>query len=112
MNEEQLPRALLIDDNLLTSSRVASALRDRFDVKVSRALEGEAPQVVIINLGSRTMAGVELITTARERFPLSRVVGFCGHKEVEIRRAAKSANILKIYTNDDAHSGLPGLELL
>lgn len=110
-----LPLALLLDDNLLTASRVKSALEGRFRVKLSRALPAEmleTPQVAVINLGSRGIDGIALISACRERFPAARVVGFCGHREVEIRRAAKSAGIAKLFTNDEALSGLAGLETL
>lgn len=62
-------------------------------------------QLAIINLGSRGLDGPDLIAKCRER-GVPRVVGFCGHLEVEIRRAAKTAGIDKILTNDHALSDL------
>jgi methylmalonyl-CoA mutase cobalamin-binding subunit len=61
--------------------------------------------VAIINLGSRGLDGPSLIAKCRER-GIARVVGFCGHLEVEIRRAAKAAGIDKILTNENALSDL------
>lgn len=106
------PLLLLLDDNLLTASRVQASLAPRYTVKLSRQLPAAAlePQAVVINLGSRSLGGLELIARSREQYPSARVVGFCGHKEIEIRRAAKAASIARIFTNEEAHTGLPGLE--
>lgn len=120
------PLALLLDDNLMSATRVQAQLQ-RMDYRVQTAREapapnplanianeasggepfgGETPHLVLINLGSRGLNGVTLIGVCRERFPDSRVVGFCGHLETEIRRAAKAAGIHKILTNDQALSEL------
>lgn len=98
----QKPLALLIDDNLMSSSRVASSLaRLGYEVKTARQISLEhEPQLVVINIGSRGLNYVQLIGDCRERFSSASVLGFCGHREVEIRRAAKAAGIEKILTND------------
>jgi DNA-binding NarL/FixJ family response regulator len=105
--------ALLLDDNLMSTIRVQPQLqRLNYRVETSRvvpeaaALNGEMPQVVLINLGSRGLNGVSLIGTCRERFPQARIIGFCGHLETEIRRAAKQAGIDRMLTNDQALSEL------
>lgn len=103
--------ALLLDDNLMSSVRLEPQLRRiGYRVQTLRSLPAagqvEAPQLIVINLGSRSLRGVDLIGACRERFPTARVVGFCGHLEVEIRRAAKAAGIDKILTNDQALSEL------
>lgn len=127
------PLALLLDDNLMSAMRVQAQLqRMNYRVHTARELpapssttpepsEGETsagettadaqsadetPQLVLINLGSRGLNGAMLIGVCRERFPASRVVGFCGHLEADIRRAAKAAGIDKILTNDQALSDL------
>jgi CheY-like chemotaxis protein len=111
--QESRKLALLLDDNLMSTVRVQPQLQKlNYRVETARvvpeaaALHGEAPQVVLINLGSRGLNGVSLIGVCRERFPGARIVGFCGHLEVDIRRAAKSAGIDKILTNDQALSEL------
>jgi DNA-binding response OmpR family regulator len=94
--------ALLLDDNLMSSSRVASSLsRLGYEVRTARhILTEQTPQLVVINLGSRGLDFAQLISNCRERFASARVIGFCGHREVEIRRAAKNAGIETILTND------------
>jgi DNA-binding NarL/FixJ family response regulator len=66
----------------------------------------DEPALAIINLGSRGLNGVQLISALHEKFPETRVLGFCGHLETEIRRAAKAAGIERILTNENAFSDL------
>ena len=101
MNSEAAP-IVLLDDNLFTSARVASALRARGrQVLVARGVEAVAAcEIALINLGSRTLNGIELIEPLRARFPAARIFGFCGHLEVEIRRAARAAGIDRLLTNE------------
>lgn len=113
-------RVLLLDDNLMTTARVRSQLaRIGYEVQTARRLPeadkenpvpdvSDAPNLVIINLGSRALGGIELITLCLQRFPTARVVGFCGHAEVEIRREAKQAGLRRILTNDEALQDLAG----
>ena len=112
-NTDTTKQALLLDDNLMSAVRVQAQLeRMGYRVQTGRnvpdaeGLKGQMPELVVINLGSRGMNPVGFIGVCRERFPNSRVVGFCGHLEVEIRRAAKVAAIDKILTNDQAYSEL------
>lgn len=111
-SQSSLP-ALLLDDNLMSATRIAAQLkRMDYRVETARSLPAletfsvQTPSLVVINLGSRGIDGVTLIETCRERFADSRVVGFCGHLEVDIRRRAKAAGIDKILTNDQAFSNL------
>ena len=107
MNEElNAKNALLIDDNLMSAMRVAAQLeRGGYVVQTAREWKSGEWNLVVINLGSRNLDGASLVQAARESSS-ARVVGFCGHLEIEIRRAAKAANIDKILTNDQAFSGL------
>lgn len=106
-------QALLLDDNLMSAVRVQAQL-ERMSYRVqtarnvpeSESLKDQMPELIVINLGSRGMNPVAFIGVCRERVPAARVVGFCGHLEVEIRRAAKAAGIDKILTNDQAYSEL------
>jgi len=105
--------ALLLDDNLMSAVRVQGQLEAAgFCVRLARVLppeEIEAPEIVLINLGSRSLKGVAQIETCRARFPAARVLGFCGHTEIEIRKAAKAAGIGRIFTNEEAMIELAGL---
>jgi len=97
--------ALLLDDNLMSAVRVGGQLeRAGFAVRTKGVLpsEGEAPDVILINLGSRSLNGVAQIETSRAQFPDAKILGFCGHTEIEIRKAAKAAGIGRIFTNEEA----------
>lgn len=98
----QLPPIVLLDDNLFTSARVSSALRARGrQVLVAKRIEVIAAcDIALINLGSRTLGGVELVEPLRQKFPGARILGFCGHLEIEIRREAKAAGIDRLLTNE------------
>jgi DNA-binding NarL/FixJ family response regulator len=102
MTETNPPPIVLLDDNLFTSSRVASALRSRGrQVLVARAVGAvEACDIALINLGSRSLGAVALIEPLRAKFPGAKIFGFCGHLEIEIRRAAKEAGVDRLLTNE------------
>jgi CheY-like chemotaxis protein len=103
-----MPNALLLDDNLLNSGRVEGQLRaGGYAVTTRRSIPAEGDfQLVLINLGSRSLKGLDLIPAARAAYPNARVWGFCGHLEVDIRRAALEAGIDRLLTNDGAMNGL------
>ncbi|MDQ3813073.1 MAG: response regulator [Armatimonadota bacterium] len=113
--EQESPLALLLDDNLMSTMRVQPQLeRMGYRVRTARTVPevaadetaAETPQLVLINLGSRNLNGVSLVKIGKERYPAARVIGFCGHLETEIRRAARAAGIDRILTNDQALSDL------
>lgn len=97
---------LLLDDNLMTTARIRSQMEKvGYRVKIARCLPEKIDdelELVIINLGSRTLQGNALIQTVMQQFPKSRVIGFCGHAEVQIRQQAKQAGLSRILTNDEA----------
>lgn len=103
---QQKELAILMDDNLMSAVRVQGQLeRAGYRVHVARVLPAQpsqAPQLILINLGSRSLNGVAQIEAGRARFPDARVLGFCGHTEIEIRQAAKAAGIGRIFTNEEA----------
>ncbi len=100
-------KVLLLDDNLMSSTRLQRALEIQgHEVQVAATPDvAESVDMVLINLGSRSLPGIELISQCQEMFPEATVNGFCGHLEIDIRRAAKAAGINKILTNDQAFSG-------
>jgi DNA-binding NarL/FixJ family response regulator len=109
---QEAPRALLLDDNLMSALRLRRQLQllgyeveERRDL--TQNIDGNTtPDLVVINLGSRSINGVALTKTCRETLSEARVVGFCGHLETEIRRAAREAGIHKILTNEQAFTDL------
>ena len=100
MNENETEKCvLLLDDNLMSSARIVRRLQGENTCVVTAREAKNAPAstcsevwtCVLINLGSRSLNGVAQIATCRELFPNACVLGFCGHLEIEIRRAAKTA---------------------
>ena len=105
IEEKKQKSALLLDDNLMSAVRVEGQLeRAGFLVHTKGVLpsSGETPDLILINLGSRSLNGVAKIETCRAQFPDSKILGFCGHTEIEIRKAAKAARIGRIFTNEEA----------
>jgi|GEM_PF-2200952 len=97
--------AWLLDDNLMSAVRVQSQLqRAGYHVRTLRELSpaDTAPDLVLINLGSRSLGGIEKIETSQTQFPQAKVFGYCGHTEVELRKAAKAAGMKRIFTNEEA----------
>jgi CheY-like chemotaxis protein len=98
--------ALLIDDNLMSAVRVKAGLqRQGYRVDTAKAAPetgAAAPDLILINLGSRGIDGVAIGAACMERFPNSQLRGFCGHLEVERRQAAKAAGFERLLTNEEA----------
>jgi DNA-binding NarL/FixJ family response regulator len=113
MSETNEKAALLLDDNLMTAMRVQKQLeRAGYVVRTAGVLPAAvevAPEIVLINLGSRSLHGVDLIPKCLSQFPDATISGFCGHTEIEIRQAAKAAGVKRIFTNDEAMAELAGL---
>ena len=114
MNEnEDAPCVLLLDDNLMSSARITRRLQgENYRVVAAREAKNAPASTcsagwtcVLINLGSRSLNGVAQIAMCRELFPDARVLGFCGHLEIEIRRAAKAAGIDRLLTNEQVFNG-------
>lgn len=101
-------KTLLLDDNLLTQTRIAAQLQSvGCAVEVRRAVPPEGDfELVVLNLGSRLMPGLELLQEAKTRFVSARIWAFCGHLEIEIRRAALKIGVDKLLTNEVAMSEL------
>lgn len=100
--------ALLLDDNLLSSARVESQLRAAGYTVLTRTKlpENQDLDLILINLGSRRLNGLDLIGSCKTQYPSTPVWGFCGHLETEIRQSARAASIDKLLTNDNAMSAL------
>ena len=98
--------ALLLDDNLMSATRVERGLRAaNWNVTAARRAPDEGEfDLVLFNLGSRSLDGLSQIASWRARFPAAKIWAFCGHREVELWRAAKAAGVDKILTNEVAMS--------
>lgn len=100
-------QALLIDDNLMSSVKVQTQLEQmNYGVHTSKIVPDTNswpsgnPELILINLGSRSLEAASLIPLCQTVYPNARIVGFCGHREVDIRMEAKAAGIAKILTNE------------
>lgn len=99
-------KALLLDDNLMSATRVENGLRAaNWQVVTARRAPDEGEfDLILFNLGSRSLDGLGHVAAWREKFPDAKVWAFCGHREVELWRAAKAAGVEKIVTNEVAMS--------
>lgn len=112
-HNQNAPCVLLLDDNLMSSARIVRRLEGaNYRVITARDARSLAASTcsdqwacILINLGSRSLNGVAQIESCRELFPKVRVWGFCGHLEIEIRRAAKAAGIDRLLTNEQVFNG-------
>lgn len=98
--------ALLLDDNLMSATRVERGLRAAgWNVTTARRAPDEGEfELIVFNLGSRSLDGLGQIESWREGFAGAKIWAFCGHREVELWRAAKAAGVDKILTNEVAMS--------
>ena len=88
---------LLLDDNLMSATRIENALRaaEHRVTTARRAPETGEPDLILFNLGSRSLDGLEQIETWRARFAEARIWAFCGHRETELWRAARARRAWK-----------------
>ena len=97
---------LLLDDNLMSATRIENNLRAAgHTVKTARQAPAQGEfDLLVFNLGSRSLDGLAHIGEWRERFASAPIWAFCGHREVELWRAAREAGVSKILTNEVAMS--------
>ncbi len=88
--------ALRIENNLRAAGHSVKTARRAPD-------EGEF-ELIVFNLGSRSLDGLGQVESLRERFAAAKIWAFCGHREVELWRAAKAAGVERILTNEVAMS--------
>jgi DNA-binding NarL/FixJ family response regulator len=99
-------KTLLLDDNLMSQTRVEAGLKSAGMQVTTRSKWPDDADfaLVVINLGSRSLAGLRLLEEANVRVPGAKIWAFCGHLEVEIRRAALQIGVDKLLTNEGAMS--------
>jgi DNA-binding NarL/FixJ family response regulator len=99
---------LLLDDNLMTQTRVQAQLKAAGgEVTTRRALPATGEfELIVVNLGSRSMPGLDLLQAAKMQYPGVKIWAFCGHLEIEIRRSALKIGLDKLLTNEVAMSEL------
>ena len=97
---------LLLDDNLMSAMRIENNLRAAGHTVVTARtapVEGDY-ELLVFNLGSRPLDGLSQIENWRARFAEAKIWAFCGHREVELWRAARAAGVERILTNEVAMS--------
>lgn len=101
-------RVVVADDDLLFSSRIsASLVRLGYRPTVARTAETfeaalrDAPRAVIVNLAARRFDALDAIRRLKRDQTMRgiRVLGFCGHRDVERAKAAKTAGCDAVTTN-------------
>ncbi len=96
-------KILLLDQNLFGATRVESNLaHNGHEVALRSALEDGDFGCIVWNFGNPSWTPDTIpaaIEEARSRFPGAKLLGFCGHREVEKWRAAQGAGI-KMASND------------
>ena len=96
-------KILLLDQNLFGASRVESNLRHNgHEVRTRGQIEDGDFECLIWNFGNPSWTPDAIpaaVENARSRFPSAKLLGFCGHREVEKWRAAQGAGI-KMASND------------
>ena len=97
---------LLLDDNLMSALRIENVLRAAgHTVKTARQAPATGEfDLIVFNLGSRSLDGLRQIESWRASFADAPIWAFCGHREVELWRAARAAGVEKILTNEVAMS--------
>lgn len=111
-------RVLLVDDNLLSRTRLTSALGGSgHEVEAATTAEEATAaarlplDILIVNLTSAAYDASALIHTLRQD-PTLRALpiwGFCGHRDVARRRAAIAAGCDRVVPNSRAMTDLPAL---
>ena len=99
-------KVVLIDGNLMMSSKVSSILRG-LGIEVEKALGWNRIEellskgnfsAVFINLEASPSA-LNLIKRIKENSPEVKVIGYCGHKNVELQRSALSSGADLVVSN-------------
>lgn len=96
-------RILLLDQNLFGATRVESNLKHHgHTVVVSSSLEAGDYDCILWNFGNPKWTPDNIIPAVEEtrnQFPEAKLLGFCGHREVEKWKTAQSAGV-RMASND------------
>jgi DNA-binding NarL/FixJ family response regulator len=119
-NSERPPlaRALLVESDLFFSARILSAL-DRMGVETRTAASREAaeaglsecrPDLVIVNLASPALGGIETIRRVKAVSPSTRVIAFLSHTKIpDVRAEVLAAGADKLCANSAISLRLPDI---
>jgi DNA-binding response OmpR family regulator len=111
-------RVLLVNDDLFFSARILSVLRQNGYLPetastAQQALERAAalsPALVILNLGSERLGGLQTLRRLKSETGAPRVLAFLSHVRIpEIRAAALEAGADKLCPNSAVSLRLPTL---
>ena len=86
-------RVVIFDTNLITSSKVANAVRscglevEKFDMTMTSS-DGSGDRVFVINLESPR--GIDVLKRVKDLDPRPKVIAYCGHKNTDLIEEAQS----------------------
>ena len=117
MEPVDLPRAVIVDDNLMFAMMIEPQLR-RLDYHVRTvstapaaldALASPTPDLLIVNMTSSRFSAAELIREVRARPELAKVpiVGYAGHVEREHFETGREAGADLVVPNSAVRASLP-----
>ncbi|MBM3449946.1 MAG: hypothetical protein FJX78_03000 [Armatimonadetes bacterium] len=94
----------ILDPDVLSATRLRDQLA-RAGWRTAKA--DERPDAVLINLARGDAASV--VRSAAERWPAAKLVGFCGHADLDRRTAALAAGCGVVLTHGEAMTRLGSL---
>ncbi len=108
-------RVLLVDGNMITSSKLSSLLRSAgFEVltakdweDVKKALSGGDIGVVLLNFEGSV--GESVLKRIKSEFPEVKVLAYCGHKNVSLQERAKGLGADLVVPNSKVVVSAPEL---
>ncbi len=107
---------VIIEDNMLFSSKFTPILKNLgFSPKVisfvkpttSEKIKEINPELIIINIESRVNSPINLIKELKDQNPDYKIVGYCGHGNINAVEQAKQAGIDLVVSNGVISSQLP-----
>jgi two-component system cell cycle response regulator DivK len=112
-------RVLVVDDNLLSCTRLLSQLQAAgwqaaavgFGPEGLTQARQRRPDVVVVNLAAHASDATLFVRALKAEPDLAAipVLGFCGHRETRRREAALAAGCDRVVSNSSVSAGLPAL---
>lgn len=106
-----MARVVVLDDNLFLRPRLTADLQDagwtvdyvagaeRFRAALTAAPDGTAPDVVLVNLASRSFDWAALVGEARALHPAVPVIGFGPHVDEALAQRGLAAGCVEVVPN-------------
>ncbi len=107
---------VVIEDNMFFSSKFTPVLKNLgFTPKIisfvkpttPEKIKELTPEIIIINIESRANNPIQLIKKLKEENQNYKIVGYCGHGNINAMEQAKQAGIDLVVSNGAISSQLP-----